>query len=155
MTRLSRCDLRRRSRVLLRPMVLFRSLTLLALLISLGLVEVHLRFLVRDLQIESQKLQAQRSELLNRQRMLVSEVESQKAGGAIERYAMTELGMEYCRPEQRRSARVAEGSVKRWQEMSRSLALADAASHSNNENLLETLGERMLILSSVSMARDR
>jgi len=78
MTPLSRCELLDRSRVLFRGKAFFCLVSFLVVVVGLAMGQVHLRFLARDLEIETGKLQRAREDLQNRKKVVVSEVERLK-----------------------------------------------------------------------------
>lgn len=63
------------------------------LCLAFGLAQLHLQFALSDLQRETTKLQARKLELRSQINSIRGEVESQKQGDRLLRYAQAELGM--------------------------------------------------------------
>ncbi|MFP4379121.1 MAG: cell division protein FtsL [Candidatus Sumerlaeia bacterium] len=141
---------------LIRPRRFMALVSLLLLLSLMGLGQVYLRFLTRDMQIETHKLQQTREKLQNRQKILVSELEQLKCYDAIKELAATELGLQECLPEQSRRAMISGDALARW---SNAYALIAELRNPQTEapqraSLIAELGDKVLSFSSVSMALD-
>ncbi len=153
MIRLTHCNLKRHKNTLLRPAVLFQLLLLLGLATGLALAHVHLRFVTRDLQIETSKLHKERNELNNKQARLIAEVEQLKDFENLRWYAEQELGMELCPTERSFKAVLTADAVMRW----RSVAVDITETEQDpmfGQTVLASLSERMVSWSSVSQADD-
>jgi cell division protein FtsL len=155
MTPLSRCDLLSRSRVFLRAKALFCLVSLLLVTVGLALVQVHLRFLTRDLQIETGKQQRVREELHNQKKLLVAEVERLKHYETIRDYAETKLGLRECLPNQTRRVVVSADTVAKWSDAAAALAVPADGTERAKGSWLQALGEKAVEFSSVSMAREK
>jgi cell division protein FtsL len=155
MTPLSRCELLDRSRVLFRGKAFFCLVSLLAVVVGLAMGQVHLRFLARDLQIETGKLQRAREDLQNRKTVVVSEVERLKRYETIREYAESRLGLRECLPGQTCKAVVSAEVVAKWSDAANAPAQPADVSSKDGRSWLNALGEKVVTLSSVSMAREK
>jgi len=154
MTPLTRCDLRDCSQVLLRPLSLLRVIVLLSLCTSLALARVHLQFLTQDLRIETHKLQRLQAELADRRQALVSEVEQKRYETFLSQYAEKELGLQKCPPECSYKAAVPAEVVALWGGLAREAAQSGRPDQRPKQNVLAAVGERMISLSRVALARE-
>lgn len=120
MTPLSRCDLRDCSPRVLSPLAILSVLLLATLVGGLAMAQIHLRFRIRDCQIETRKLQQARVELGSRKVALVADVERMRRyDGNFEDFARTQLGLSECPPDRKTTAVVPAESVERWQALAR------------------------------------
>ena len=152
MTPLTRCETRRRSKMVLRPGVTLWMTLAVATLSLLSLVQVHLRFRTRDLMIETRYLQGVRANLINEKNRLISEVEELKRYERLRQYAENNLGLCKCPPSRVSTTEAAQSALVRWGDIQD--AIADAPKTDTSENLLASVGEKMIAWSNVALARD-
>lgn len=158
MASLSRCELSKYSRSLIRPRAVFYLGTFLTLLVSLSLAQVHLRFLTKDLVIETKKLQKQRADLLNRQKALSAEIEKLRNYDTIREYALNTLKLRECPPDHSSTEKLLASAVNRWRDDAASAAPVPAApaprGKSSPEKFFALLEDKMSLV-SISMAHDK
>jgi cell division protein FtsL len=156
MAALTNCRYLSHSRRIIRPRPLICLICLALLLSAMALGQVYLRFLSRDLQIETRKLQGLREELQNRRKALSVDIERLKSYETIRAHAEEKLGLSECLPEQSRRAIISGEAMARWSDTERIMAdLRPAdADRQNNKNVIAALGQKALSFSSVSMALD-
>ena len=153
MTPLSRCDLRDCSRRVLSPLAVVSVLLLAALAGGLAMAQIHLRFRIRDLQIETRKLQQVRADLSSRKVALVADIERMRRyDGNFEEFA-TQLGLSECPPDRKVTAVVSPESIERWQALARA---ADAPKRQELPRVVQVADfvQRMLSWSTPILARD-
>ncbi|MBN1866425.1 hypothetical protein JW916_03940 [Candidatus Sumerlaeota bacterium] len=119
----------------------------------LSLAQVHLRFMTRDLKIETRSLQQVGAELTNEKNSLISQVEELKRYDRLRQYAESELGLCKCPPSRVRRVEAAPAAVARWGDIQDAIAEVPGGD-SPTENLLATVGEKMITWSNVALARD-
>jgi hypothetical protein len=83
---------------------------------ALLLLHVHLRLSIRDLAIETRKLQKEKAQLESRRKQMASELEGLKDFKTIEQYGLGELGMVYHDPTQTSTLQISTESVRLWRE---------------------------------------
>ena len=154
MTPLTQCDLRESSRSLLRPAILLRVAVAAGVAVMLALGLTHLRFGIRDLQIESNKLQRARLALISHKNTVLSEVERLKRYERLKDYAQTKLGLRECSPDRSVKVMVSPGAIGRWKDLIEETSARKNPSLPPAERLLMVLTERVISLSSVSLAHE-
>lgn len=149
MTKLTPCQLDRFERPLLRPLSVFRLVFFFGVVSILLMLQTHLRFRTRDMQIETFKLQERRSALRNHKRALISQVEELKRYETVRAYAENHLGLRECPPERAARAVVAIETVERWRRIESGFS-EPGDCRPSSEDLLATVGGRMLSLSALA-----
>lgn len=155
MTALTQCYAAGRPPLLLRPSLVFRVGFILFFVALLGMGLTYLRFVTRDLKIESSKLQKTQMILLSQKNTLASEVERYKRFENLREAESVKLGFAKCPPERSFAIVVSDSAVQKWKDVAtRYYEEGEGSRTEPTERLLATVGERVLTWSSVSMARE-
>jgi cell division protein FtsL len=135
---------------------MLKCLFWIALITSLAILQVHIRFKIRDLQMERLKLQEEKSLLLDTRNKLQSRVEALNRGDRIVDIAQNELGLVQYPANKLERLRISESVVEKY----RAVALSDRATGSGaasavqaDETLVAKLGT-LLGIHEVSQARE-
>lgn len=157
MTRITKCKITRRTRTFLRPRMLFYVFSLLSVLGALSLGQIYLRFLSRDLLIETRKLQGRREELQARRQTMLSEVEHLKDYDHVREYAQAALGLRERSPLLNRRGLVTDDCVRRWTEAYQTVASLkqQKTTATEPERVIASLSDKLFDVSTVSMAEER
>ena len=93
MTSLSYCNEVVSRKDSLSKRTIVRLLLWSLIMTSLALCHIYLRFTIRDLQIETRKLQDRKSQLVDLKKSLGSTIENLKSGDRLHEYAISQLHM--------------------------------------------------------------
>jgi cell division protein FtsL len=129
----------------------------IALITALAILQVHIRFKIRDLQMERFKLQEEKSHLLDMRNKLQSKIEALNRGDRIGEIAQNELGLVQFPANRLEHLRISESVVQKYKavafESRKAETLTGSSSLTARETLLARLGS-LLGIHEVSQARE-